>query len=642
MECLNPIKATSNQKYFLLSRLQSYENEYPCCECAACRGERQIQEYVRAQYQAKETLEVNHGYVIFDTLTYNDWNLPHIQDVLHDLDIHIPGRFLAAEYNISCFRPLDIRLFIVRLRRYLSYHYGVSENCFDYLICSEYGTDPNGTQRPHYHIVFYVNVPDTVIDPVDFSNAIDFCWGKGRTDGVPYQGVVYFKSRRLFTVADKNSLTVSVLNVINYVTKYIGKQQEFEDKFTQAADGILQQIYPKCPDLSLEELWKVKSISLVDYQLLRKFIKSCRPFSKKSHGYGEYFVEWLQSDDPDAKQQFKTICESATVTVRMNKKSTVYRAPLPQYYYRKLFMENYIDIDGKKQWRLSTFGNMFRKKQIESSIDHAVDQMEEFYQNRSSLSPLLSYQYPLVGVVYDTVEDAFAADVKTMEDIYRRYNRKSFFKFCAQWSRLYQGRIIDTSVVPDVRSSNKFRKLGLPTPDEMIDLQLRTSMLYHDPGFQESVLKGHKQYEQLMFEGRPVLYNYSGEVSKRRNGSHLLSDCWLGDDRNGYANAKDLQSKNDEALLSSFGHEQPVLNVYDTYTFGMHNVISFDKVWYGSLKPLLLYEDQRFYEDVKVFICLYRKYRGIVKANCQDKYDFLHEVEDRLEKVYNISKKYRK
>ena len=351
--CLSPIKSVSNKRYFLPGRWESWYNEFPCGECAECRQDRQLQEYVRAQWMAKECLNVNHGYVVFDTLTYNDYNLPHIQDVLNDLEVRIPDRFIKPYLNMSCFRPYDWRMFLVRLRRYLSYHYGVSDGCFDYLMASEYGSDKEyvddngivrkGTERPHMHVVFYVNVPQDVIDPVDFSNAVHLCWNKGKCDGVQDKGLRYFLDKRLFTIKDKDSLSISVLNVVSYVSKYIGKQESFEGKFGPIMDDLLIDLLQDYDIQSIDDLWKLKKSDYKKYKLIKKFMKSVRPFSRKSHGYGEYYVEWLQSDDPEAVLEFDRVCKTGSVCLPMNKSQKKYNCRLPQYYVRKLFYDSYVD-----------------------------------------------------------------------------------------------------------------------------------------------------------------------------------------------------------------------------------------------------------------------------------------------------------
>lgn len=623
--CLSPIKSSSNKKYFLPGRYESYYNEYPCGECAECRQDRQLTEYVRAQWMAKETLEINHGFIVFDTLTYNDINLPHLSDVLFDMGLASQGQAHVFDnfYNMSCFRPRDWRLFLARLRTMLKYEYGLNEDALDYLMASEYGSD-EFTSRPHYHVVFYVNSP--LVDPVRFSELVHDCWGKGITDGVVDKGVSYFKQKRLFTMKDKDSLSISVLNVISYVSKYIGKQEDFESKFDSCIDDLMHCVWPDTKWLSFNELWKLKTVDIDKYRLIKKFVKSVRPFSKKSHGYGERFVDWLKSDDPEAIEVMKHVCMTGSLVLPMNKSQNKYECKLPQYYYRKLFCEQYIDFNGHLNWRLNSLGLAYKKSQIKSSIDHAVDKMEDFWQNRSFFRSLSD----------DVVsKERFERDMKFLERVFAQRHRKKFFQFVCSWYRLYEGRLFDDRYVSHSHYS-WYGKVSLPSPDEMMDIIVYNDRLNGDVDFKSQILDGHQIGSQILFEGRPVIFNYISPSQQSEFGSRYLSDCYMGDDRQGYLRVKDEYGKVIDRAMMGLSSS---INIDDSSMFGSKHCLKLQDLFNS---PCIDYDTQRYFEDAYTFKKIYDRYRGQLRDNKQKQYDFLHDVEDRLAKVYGVSKKHRK
>ena len=93
---------------------QRFVLELPCGKCAECREAKRTDIYFRTYYECLDTWRKN-GYVYFDTLTYSTPNLPHISDFVNEIN-----RNSALDY--SCFNREDFRLFMVRLRRKLSYH----------------------------------------------------------------------------------------------------------------------------------------------------------------------------------------------------------------------------------------------------------------------------------------------------------------------------------------------------------------------------------------------------------------------------------------------------------------------------------------------------------------------------------------
>ena len=118
--CLNPITITNSSK--IINHGRKFVQEVPCGHCAECLEAKKRDWFFRTYYEAKSTFDKG-GYILFDTLTYANEHLPHLNDFL-DEKYH-----LSYRDNVSCFSTEDYRLFMVRLRRALTYEgYDVANN----------------------------------------------------------------------------------------------------------------------------------------------------------------------------------------------------------------------------------------------------------------------------------------------------------------------------------------------------------------------------------------------------------------------------------------------------------------------------------------------------------------------------------
>ena len=116
--CLQPITIRNPTKYLYKQGGQKLIYKVPCGKCAECVSQKRNEWLFRAYQQAKTTLNKG-GYLYFDTLTYDNANLPHISDYID-----------CKEYNIrdfSTFNHDHFKLFLKRLRRKLEYNHGNNE-----------------------------------------------------------------------------------------------------------------------------------------------------------------------------------------------------------------------------------------------------------------------------------------------------------------------------------------------------------------------------------------------------------------------------------------------------------------------------------------------------------------------------------
>lgn len=141
--CTSPI-LIRNRKYKDINvRLRSSYIKVPCGVCDECLSQRSNDLYVRAHYEFDDCLR-NGGCGFMCCLTYENYQLPLL---------HLDDKAIMVFNKKHC---ID---FIKRLRTILDRMYQKffqkSAPDFKYLITSEYGSDPDCTHRPHYHLLFF-------------------------------------------------------------------------------------------------------------------------------------------------------------------------------------------------------------------------------------------------------------------------------------------------------------------------------------------------------------------------------------------------------------------------------------------------------------------------------------------------------
>lgn len=535
--CLSPITVPSKKRYFVRNSWESYYNSFPCGQCAECRQNRELDEYVRCMYETKFCFGELKGYAIFDTLSYDDTNLPHVSDIFSDFGM---DRNVPAYFNMSCFRLADWRGFVTRLNAriagFLKRKYGRSwrkvlvnnglynpkYGLFNYLMASEYGSDKMyvddkgrtryATARPHYHVLFFSYLPKEILLPEMFSHFVDKCWKKGRTDGWMYKTkkhstIKEWYSVRVFESLNSDFLT-GVMNVLKYVAKYIGKDQDFEmdfeeeeessiNKFGSIERNIFQIMFPY---YDFDDLWKLRSGDYESFKKWKRFKRNLYNFSKKGHGFGSYFIDWIQSGSPDAVKMFNQVCSKGFMYLPMNDNQKIYRHSLPSYYARKLFSEQYRDKDGHLRWRPSVLGLKFKRSQIVSSIDNLKSKMRLFV---------------------DTSNDPFVLELKNQYgDLIDKVIGTTV---C--WYRLYEGRIIPDYI--KIGSDYKYDLSDFPQPAEMIDYIVGNYEESADSDFVSDILSSD-QYEGY------VLYNYNTPRDIAFFGRSMLVDRNLGNPDDGF------------------------------------------------------------------------------------------------------------
>lgn len=413
--CLNPIRIVNPKHKISLSGGTPYYIEVPCGECAECKKISRDEWYFRTYYEAQSCFDSN-GYILFDTLTYKDSCLPHMSDYCE----------VDEKYDCSCFNTEDYRNFFAQLREEWHRLYmkglvrGDSKGNLKYFLTSEYGTSESGTHRPHYHVLFFVR--NNAIDWFTLSKLISKCWHRGRTDGYPYQPMLYVKNH-VFS-RQQNSDQVHLQRVCLYVSKYITK----DSSFVKVVDSRLLQYFRSrfvkyCnPDVDWNDITfdDIFSFDQGEKDLYKKLRKEMMQFHRQSHGFGEDFLKYNNYDDI-----FKTGMISMP-----DSNNIVKHIQIPSYYQYKIWYELVKNENGKAvRWELNDEGKKYKLSHLVQSVDRMAIKIEDWLVN------MKNYNY------YHDSEDREWYDKIINE--FEKLNEGRDLKEFTAYLLFYKGKVMD-------------------------------------------------------------------------------------------------------------------------------------------------------------------------------------------------------
>ncbi len=399
--CLSPIHKKSNTKYFSPAGLSRIWMDLPCGKCAECLEMKKTERYFRTYMQIQDTLSKG-GFVLFDTLTYDDDHVPHISDQ-YSVD---------SQYDFTCFNPEHFRSFMGKLRKRLK-RKGINadEDHLKYLFVSEYGTSDqpwrdkfgflhNPTHRPHYHVLFFST--DSHLGPETLSWYISQCWMYGKCDGMVDRGHAYLMHNTFQKGADPARLR----GLSEYVVKYMDKSSDFQQKIDNRIDAMVRTIYEDLPvyvnyvdsarelfDRKYAEAWWFRNPDLysrrfsgyVEKYIRRKVSRSISQYSRVSRGYG---LGFLKSSDFD----WELFLNEGMVKMPDSQKVYVF-LPMPMYYLRKLYYETRKAPDGSRYWMPKNEGVQYLKRRASQVSDRTVKKWKDFILNLSEDDRQVVYSY---------------------------------------------------------------------------------------------------------------------------------------------------------------------------------------------------------------------------------------------------------
>lgn len=354
--CLNPLTIRNPTKVIHTGGGHLLQMQVPCGVCAQCLQAKRNEWYVRTYYEMQRTFSLN-GYVLFDTLTYDDEHLPMISNYI---DIKKYGI-----KDFSCFDHKHFKLFLKRLRRRISHKYKIKKNAFRYFLTTEYGEDDRYTHRPHHHILFFVYVK---IDPLEFSQLIAECWQYGRTDGYPFKpaSYVYSHTYGYSYCGNDNKDFNTITSVAMYVSKYITKSSKFTKTLRSRLAYVREQV------TKYNSLHK-RTIDDENLEMLKELKRNVDMFHRQSQGFG---LSYLDNLTPERLMFID--CDKITMK---DKDKIVKTYPLPMYYKRKLFYTLKKHDDGSTYWELSDEGLKHTLNVKLQSIDRLTLKLMDIIRN---------------------------------------------------------------------------------------------------------------------------------------------------------------------------------------------------------------------------------------------------------------------
>ena len=578
--CLNPIKLYNPARKISLYGGQRYQIELPCGQCAECREAKRTDIYFRSYYECLDTFRKN-GYVYFDTLTYSTPNLPHISDFI---EVSNPS------LDFTCFNPEHFRMFMVRLRRQLEYHgFNCKEN-LKYFVSSEYGsdkeyTDDSGkvrkaTNRPHYHVLFFVTGD---IDPLVFSSYVNKCWQLGKTDGIDYHDANYVYDH---VYGPKyNSDDVHMRAVCNYVAKYVLKDSNFEDSLKKR----------------IQQIMDMKDETFETYQgrkMYNTIVKPMRPYCRWSNGFGSYGLEY---NDEDLVFENK---------MRIPDKDEVWRfAPLSSYLNRKKYYEAVRDSEGKLYWQLTEAGKDRAFVRAVKGAEQFAERFDEWLNNIDTLmtkdDKKLDYDWDNKQWFYKDVtsQDIFYFRRNLIDNVKKYLGDRSSLEF-AVYVQFYKGR------VKSMEQRNREKK-GIYRVDDV------------DRFFKRSLIS------KIEIDDLPswlMRYNYAHCSDNRHFGRRIIGDTKLD---------SVLDGVKSYAYIGEFGYDQrsdvykgDVLDVLRRSSMRFESCEDFAREWVIDENS-----DPRFKDFDKLYN-LYATSLQYRNKRKQDTYDYIEDLKRRYKDNY--------
>lgn len=341
--CLSPIRIKNKTKTFV-EGLDSPYLLVPCGHCPECQKRRSNDLFVRSYFEYQETKKLG-GFAQMFTLTYNEACLPK-----------------CTSLNIPCFSREDITNFLKRLRQRLCRRYGVSKSDLRYSLCSEYG---GLRQRPHYHIIFFVNIPCAL--PSVFKKMVIDSWNFG-----------YVSTTSI------NDGVITSLSGVAYVCKYCSKDTNTYNFFKSQLEFLKR----KNLNNEIDEL------------------KHCMPFNRRSLGFGNFGM--------DKSAPYHISLENLrTRSINLpDYKCGVRTFSLPLHYVRKMLYNSYTTCNPTPQgnkWSVSFFlnelGRSLRAENMTKFIDASKKLLSQSYCN---ITPAcVSYVCNRMSLPFESTPDYF-------------------------------------------------------------------------------------------------------------------------------------------------------------------------------------------------------------------------------------------
>lgn len=389
--CVNPIHIGNNSCHSVFKHPRVTVT-VPCGTCYECLDKKSREWTFRCQQEYLACVKSG-GYVYFETLSYNDYTLPHTSFDKEDPSLTI---------NHFCYE--DTRGFIKRLERILDrhgYHSSKSDETprFRFFLVSEYG---HTTHRPHYHVLFFVYCACPLLE---FRRYVSDAWSisfpsntdpdfisnlQKRYDVFKNRywrdrfGKYHFAIGHIDNPGDPRTLLIGqcekrdgkwvfvgpsadVSNsvfAINYIVKYLSKVDTWYNHLRSVIyrwrTGLKSALTlePSATNLLYAEFLQDKKN--------RQLIDKIKPFHRQSSSFGITFLNELYENPGMDK-----------AVLNSGDKGLSYIS-IPLYYLRKRFYTLHSFIDGTKSWHLNADGLKWMSKRLNRIVDNVSKSFEDF------------------------------------------------------------------------------------------------------------------------------------------------------------------------------------------------------------------------------------------------------------------------
>lgn len=454
--CYNPLPVETFKRLRYYSPQQKYvgaKHFVPCGQCAECRAKTQQEWFLRARAEGRHCLSRG-GKILFLTFTYRESDVPlyvpHYDNGLlafKEITGLLPAERPAGSF--MCFNHKHFRNYLKSFRKVFE-RAGFFET-FKYIITSEYGTDIRYTQRPHYHVLFFL--------PPEIHAYIVHCVGPHENDIVRFFAKYWHYG--FVSKSNEYGLYVNSDRCARYVSKYVTKDINYVNH------PSIHMLLNTCPfdfdylDAHKLEPFKVLPIEsqLSDdaYFLFTKcknapdFLVKLNKFYGKvvryllnhyglvprhfqSIGFGLSMVDYIVN--ADSLDEMVNNYDKGVTVIEYGKSRSV---PYPKYIKTKLMY----DMRRDGTFRLNSFGLYYKQQTLKNSIQAQTDKFFELLQKdfRSLPKDVLSLSMDKLFTVDKSQTYSFFNHTQLFNFYYNLVSQPLFCYRAAAYNLIARGTI---------------------------------------------------------------------------------------------------------------------------------------------------------------------------------------------------------
>lgn len=454
--CLSPVYMRNPKKDFRAQNDKTFL-AVPCNHCEECLQSRRVGYEIRAYYEYKNCIE-NGGSCYYYTLTYNNRCLPRFE---------IKSMYSQRTFQFPCFSRDHLKRFQENFRKDLKtgdlFNSSKSLDCKFFITC-EYGGD---TRRPHYHMELFLNGK---LDPMFVHSLFEKNWKYGFVKAGDNNGLVYSPA------------------AIQYVSKYIGKSEDYNDVIRR-----FDRVYAQSIDYHAF-LRNRKDLSEIDLKR-EEYIKLLKPFVYKSQHFGECAIEYMSQQN------------NLFGTIKFLHNGSLTDVPLPLYLLRKIYYNSYLNEKGYVIYQLNEKGIERKIALYDSMLKKRVDSFNDLSVNGILPKDLQYHLQYHTGVVLDTYKDVFNYILDFVPNPIKLF----------QYDLVYRDRLVNGSLLLD---SKQYLKYCL-TEDDTLPSWFKEDLMFNNlPSFANydhclfllQLIKTYKAYSRYVRS-----YNKTLETNRLAN-----------------------------------------------------------------------------------------------------------------------------